>query len=98
LAGVQFVPFRVREGDEASCLNLNRAQKPRVLGVNPELLARRFTFAKMEKVATWEPWEMLRRSTDGNTPSSHSTLNSQTSILNPDEIPAIGDANSIQWA
>src|SRR5438874_257293 len=30
LARVAFVPFRVREGDEASCLNLNRAQKPRL--------------------------------------------------------------------
>src|SRR5206468_14946 len=43
LAGVEFVPFRVREGDEASCLNLNRAQKPRLLGVRPELLGGRFT-------------------------------------------------------
>ena len=34
LAGVKFVPFRVRDGDEASCLNLNRAQTPRVLGVS----------------------------------------------------------------
>ena len=38
LEGVHFVPFRVREGDEASCLNLNRAQKPRLLGVKPEML------------------------------------------------------------
>src|SRR5207247_4527523 len=48
LNGVSFVPFRVREGDEASCLNLNRAQRPRLLGVQPELLADReaFTFVK----------------------------------------------------
>ena len=31
--------MRVREGDEASCLNLNRAQAPRILGVAPEALA-----------------------------------------------------------
>src|SRR2546430_14157322 len=49
LAGVEFVPFRVREGDEASCLNLNRAQKPRLLGVKSEALAGRFTFAKVAK-------------------------------------------------
>ena len=46
LAGVNVVPLRVRAGDEASCLNLNRAQKPRLLGVKPELLAGRFTFAR----------------------------------------------------
>ena len=46
LAGVNVVPLRVREGDVASCLNLNRAQKPRLLGVKPELLAGRFTFAE----------------------------------------------------
>jgi len=35
LTGVTFVPFRVREGDDASCLNLNRAQRPRLFGVKP---------------------------------------------------------------
>jgi len=42
---VKIVPFRVREGDDASCLNLNRAQKPVLVGVNPGLLADRFRFA-----------------------------------------------------
>ena len=28
--------FRVHEGDEAGCLNLNHAQQPRLLGVSPE--------------------------------------------------------------
>jgi len=36
---IEAVPLRVRDGDDASCLNLNRAQTPRVLGVNPETLA-----------------------------------------------------------
>jgi len=35
MKGVDVVSIRVREGDEASCLNLNRAQSPRLLGVNP---------------------------------------------------------------
>jgi len=38
------VPFRVREGDEASCLNPGRAQQPTVWGVQPAQLADRFTF------------------------------------------------------
>jgi len=40
------VPFRIREGDDASCLNLNRAQNPVLCAVNPKLLTDRdaFTF------------------------------------------------------
>jgi putative ABC transport system permease protein len=81
LAGVQVVPFRVHDGDDASCLNLNRAQKPRLLGVNPEALADRFTFASAAKGLNPERgWELLR------------------SELPDGEVPAIGDANSIEWA
>jgi ABC-type antimicrobial peptide transport system permease subunit len=43
LEGVKFVALRLREGDEASCLNLNKAQTPRLLGVDPEALAGRFS-------------------------------------------------------
>ena len=63
LAGVNVVPLRVRAGDEASCLNLNRAQKPRLLGVKPELLAGRFTFASVAKgLDRRRGWELLRSS------------------------------------
>jgi len=86
LAGVNFVPFRVHEGDEASCLNLNRAQKPRLLGVEPELLRDRFTFTEnLNELTKVGPWSALIR--------FHLTL-----ALEKNEIPAIGDANSIQWA
>ncbi len=34
LAGVRIVQARARDGDDASCLNLNRALQPRLLGVN----------------------------------------------------------------
>lgn len=36
MRGVKVVPLRVRDGDDASCLNLNRALQPRILGVKPE--------------------------------------------------------------
>lgn len=36
--GVSAVALRVRDGDDASCLNLNRAQTPRILGVNVDEL------------------------------------------------------------
>jgi ABC-type antimicrobial peptide transport system permease subunit len=88
LAGASFVPFRVRDGDDASCLNLNRAQQPRLLGVSPELLAARgaFTFAKVGKgLKRADGWNLLR-------------LAPRASRLAPDELPALGDAASIQWA
>ena len=83
LTGVSFVPLRVRDGDDASCLNLNRAQSPRLLGVKPESLASRgaFTFADAAKgLSTEQGWKLLE------------------STAEPDVVPAIGDANSIQWA
>jgi ABC-type antimicrobial peptide transport system permease subunit len=87
LAGARFVPFRVRQGDEASCLNLNRAQKPRLLGVKPESLAGRFTFASLEKSQIKPAGWSLLKSAELPVPVSRTS-----------EIPAIGDANSIEWA
>jgi ABC-type lipoprotein release transport system permease subunit len=80
-----FVQMRVRDGDEASCLNLNRALAPRLLGVNPGLLDERhaFTFTTLaDKSLTQHPWTALQRGAQSP----------------PDEVPAIGDAASIQWA
>jgi putative ABC transport system permease protein len=34
MSGVRIVQMRVRDGDDASCLNLNRAVQPRLLGVD----------------------------------------------------------------
>ncbi len=82
LAGVNVVPFRVRAGDEASCLNLNAAQKPRLIGVKAEILRGRFGFAK------GEGWQILQSAMSQRLVTSSPT----------NEIPAIGDANSIQWA
>ena len=39
---VTVVAMRSTEGEEASCLNLNRASQPRVLGVNPAAFQNRF--------------------------------------------------------
>jgi ABC-type lipoprotein release transport system permease subunit len=38
-AGSVVLPFRVQEGDEAGCLNLNHAVQPRLLGVSPDAAA-----------------------------------------------------------
>ena len=37
LAGAEIVGFRVRDGEDASCLNLYQTTQPRVLGAPPEL-------------------------------------------------------------
>ncbi len=92
LAGVNVVPFRVRDGDEASCLNLNRAQAPRLLGVKPELLADRgaFTFATLAAGADEKhPWLTLKR-------GEFHPIHGQP--LAADEVAAIGDAASIVYA
>ncbi len=53
MAGTRVVPFRVREGDDASCLNLNRAQKPVLVGVDPAKLTGTFSFAS----GSWDKLE-----------------------------------------
>src|SRR6266540_3685942 len=101
MRGVSVVPFRVRDGDEASCLNLNRAQKPRLLGVKPELLAERgaFTFATVWKgLPADKPWELLRSAELPLGANPTSETRRAGARRSDDAIPAIGDAASIQWA
>jgi putative ABC transport system permease protein len=77
-----FVGLRVRDGDDASCLNLNRAQEPRILGVSVEALARRgaFSFQESENRAyQGSPWELLKQELGDGT------------------IPAIGDYPTVYW-
>ncbi|MEZ6016475.1 MAG: ABC transporter permease, partial [Planctomycetota bacterium] len=60
LAGASFVRMRVRDGDDASCLNLARPGAPRLLGVDPEALASRHAFSFTGKAhATDDPWLLL---------------------------------------
>lgn len=42
------LPLRMRDGEDAGCLNLNRAQSPRLLGVDPARLAERGAFGPPE--------------------------------------------------
>jgi putative ABC transport system permease protein len=64
LADVRLVALRVRDGDDASCLNLNRAQQPRLLGVPFEQLASRgFVYLRakvLDGTAEDNPWRLLR--------------------------------------
>ncbi len=66
MAGVSVAPFRVLEGDDASCLNLNRAQKPVLTGVNAAMLADRGAFAFAS--GGDKGWKALSEPTPPDTP------------------------------
>lgn len=83
LNGVSFVSLRVRKGDDASCLNLNTAQRPRLLGVDPESLASRgaFRFVRvLDGLDLTDGWNLL------------------DATLSEGAIPAIVDDASATWA
>ena len=73
--------FRVQPGDDASCLNLYKPLRPKILGVPPSLVREnRFAFAgALPQVGQTNPWLLLDSSPEDGT------------------IPAIVDANSAQW-
>ena len=57
--GADGVALKVHDGDDASCLNLNRAQMPRLLGVNVEAFATRGAFEKSPDEQGI--WDLLNR-------------------------------------
>ena len=82
---VVFYPCRVQAGDDASCLNLYKTLKPRVMGLSKEFIQRGgFHFSAVFDGASDEekanPWLLLNRPKD-----------------DADAIPAIIDANTAQW-
>ncbi len=84
LKDVSFAPFRVRPGDDASCLNLYAPREPRILGAPHAFVAAgRFSFAKTLAATPGEernPWRLLE------TPQRDGA------------IPAIADANTLEYS
>jgi len=83
LAGVRWVSFRLRPGDDASCVNLYQPRNPRILAPPEELLTSgRFSFRSSLSATEGEkenPWLLLNHEyPDG-------------------AIPAIADANSMTY-
>ena len=81
----RMVSMRVREGDDASCLNLNQTREPRLLGVIPEKIKAmgdkaRFTFASTLKVDGKSGWDLLEHDFGKNI------------------VPAVVDQNTGMWA
>jgi putative ABC transport system permease protein len=57
-----FVQLRKADGDDASCLNLNKIVNPQVLGVVPEMLEGRFSFVtRTALLDDIHPWLSLER-------------------------------------
>jgi hypothetical protein len=88
---VRVEPFRVRPGDDASCLNLYEPRNPRLLAPRDEFLAEgRFSFAGSLAASPEErenPWLLLQRTeADGVVPVI-ADANSMTYVLHR----AIGD-------
>ena len=65
--GYDLVQMRVADGDDASCLNLNRIENPRILGVKPEKLSGRFSFVTATSLLKEEnPWATLDITLEGD--------------------------------
>jgi hypothetical protein len=66
LDGIEVFPLRLRDGDDASCMNLFQATRPRVLGVTDSLIERGgFKFYSTMADTDAEkanPWLLLRKS------------------------------------
>jgi putative ABC transport system permease protein len=79
---VKFVQMRANNGDDASCLNLNRAQRPRIIGINPADMTERgaFTFLKTIDEDKGVGWDVLKMEFEGEV------------------IPAAGDYATLTWA
>jgi ABC-type antimicrobial peptide transport system permease subunit len=78
----QVVQFQVQQGDDASCLNLNKISRPRLMAFNPAAFDERgaFTFAtRTDELDAQHPWVTLNKTLAG------------------DAIPAIADQTVIQW-
>jgi len=83
LSSAEIMPFRFLPGDDASCLNLYQVEKPRILGVHKRQVERGgFAF------------QSLLEQNNSEIKNPWQLLNSD---LEPNVIPAFGDANSVMW-
>lgn len=81
LTGVTFARFRLRPGDDASCLNLYQPKNPRILAASNDFIAEsRFAFqGAVLGGETENPWALLNR------------------VFPDGAVPVIADANSLTY-
>jgi len=81
-ADAQIIQFQSQPGDDASCLNLNRIARPRIIACNPAAFDRLSAFSfvtRTEDLDAQHPWNSLDKT------------------LADGVIPAIADQTVIQW-
>lgn len=82
--------IKVRDGDDASCLNLNQAQSPRILGVNTAAFVERGAFVRGDDADTL--WQLLdAQRDDGAVPALVGDKNTAMWTLKKKVGPERGD-------
>ena len=81
LEGVQFVPFRLRPGDDTSCLNLYQPRNPRILGAPPAFLRSAHFEFQDSAPHTANPWLLLEAPLPGGVIPAVADANSMTYVL-----------------
>jgi ABC-type antimicrobial peptide transport system permease subunit len=82
LSGMSVAPFRMRAGEDASCLNLYQTRLPTILGVPPDVL---------------EQFDREGRFRFANTPGEHPWLRLQLDLPSG-RIPVLGDLNTLTYS
>jgi putative ABC transport system permease protein len=85
LAGATFARFRLRSGDDVSCLNLYQPRNPRILAATDDFIkSNRFVFQNSlagSKQENENPWLLLNRELDGGVVPVIADANSMTYVL-----------------
>ena len=85
LANATFTRFRLRPGDDVSCLNLYQPRNPRILAATDEFIkSSRFAFQNSlagSKEENENPWLLLNRELDGGVVPVIADANSMTYVL-----------------
>ncbi len=85
LAKCRFYSFRVKAGDEASCLNLYQARQPRLLGVGPRFIDRGgFSWADAPNMPN--PWQVL------------APQNGRIELIDDGHVPVVLDQTTANYA
>ena len=92
VANTQIFPFRLLPGEDASCLNLYRPQKPRILGASRDFIGRGGFQFQGTTAAKENPWELLEDKLEPGAIPAIGDYNSAQWILHL----GLGDELSIQ--
>ncbi|MBN1123528.1 MAG: ABC transporter permease [Sedimentisphaerales bacterium] len=110
MEGVRVVGMRLREGDDASCFNLNRAQQPKLFGVDYKQLSDRKAFRFQSLLERQKDLHDIYQDMLPWNQSSKKEVNGWVYLNVPDPfqrsrtvtysniVPAVGDYPTVYWA